>query len=360
MKKTIVMIVLLFLGVGFLYVGSVQAEATNFASTTIGYGNAIIDKGSPGGTIKNWRVFRFEYTTNPSIYIDQLGATVWTTYNSCDGQVIGASFIQLTDTSMIRQYARSSSSLLDRQDISYTCPPNTTYKRNVHSQHWWQLGNQTGGANNGGLYSINGATSSTSRRSNMFVDVQLSHWAYDYIESMYQLGIMDPLAIKNSCTSTTIYFCPDSYVTRAQMAYFLERGLRGSNYPFGAPAGNVFTDVPASYWNAAVIEKLYADGVTGGCNPYVMQYCPDSSVTRAQMAVFLLKVEHGIYYQPPPVGANTGFSDVPIDHWAAAWIKQLASEGITGGCNPYAAQYCPENYTKRSEMAVFLRRTFAP
>lgn len=272
MKNKIVSFVLLLLGVGFLYVGNAQAEAVGYASSTIGYGNAIIDKG--GTTTRSWAAMRFEYTTNLSIYIDQLGATVWTTYNSCNDQLIPQSFIQWTDPSMIHYYVRSNSNITSRLDYPYTCPPLTSYKRNNLSQHWWQLsGYQPNVQPNGGRYT-------TTSRTNMFVDVPITYWAYDYIESMYQLGIMDPLAIKNSCTSTTIYFCPDSYVTRAQMVYFLERGLRGSNYLFGAPAGNVFTDVPASYWNAAVIEKLYADGVTGGCNPYILQYCPDSAVTR--------------------------------------------------------------------------------
>jgi hypothetical protein len=34
------------------------------------------------------------------------------------------------------------------------------------------------------------------------------------------------------------------------------------------------------------------------------------------------------------------FLDEPIDHWAAAWIKELALEGITSGCGP--GLYCPD------------------
>jgi hypothetical protein len=56
------------------------------------------------------------------------------------------------------------------------------------------------------------------------------------------------------------------------------------------------------------------------------------------------------------VGASTGFSDVPTNYWAAAWIKQLAAEGITAGCS--AGIYCPESPVTRAQMAVFLVRTF--
>jgi hypothetical protein len=74
------------------------------------------------------------------------------------------------------------------------------------------------------------------------------------------------------------------------------------------------------------------------------------------MAVFLLRAKHGAGYIPPTVGGSTGFNDVSADYWAAAWIKQLAAEGITGGCG--TGIYCPENPVTRAQMAVFLVRTF--
>jgi S-layer family protein len=120
--------------------------------------------------------------------------------------------------------------------------------------------------------------------------------------------------------------------------------------------GAVFADVPASYWAGDWIEQLYGDGVTSGCGTSPLLYCPEAAVTRAQMAVFLLRAKHGGAYTPPPVGADTGFVDVPPTHWAAAWIVQLAAEGITSGCAP--GIYCPDAPVTRAEMAVFLGRTF--
>ncbi|MBI3175601.1 MAG: S-layer homology domain-containing protein, partial [Chloroflexi bacterium] len=79
-------------------------------------------------------------------------------------------------------------------------------------------------------------------------------------------------------------------------------------------------------------------------------------VTRDQMAVFLLRAEHGASYNPPAVGASTGFADVPTTYWAAAWIKQLAAEGVTGGCG--GGNFCPATSVTRDQMAVFLVRTF--
>jgi hypothetical protein len=54
---------------------------------------------------------------------------------------------------------------------------------------------------------------------------------------------------------------------------------------------------------------------------------------------------------------GTGFNDVPDNYWAAAWIKQLAAEGVTGGCG--GGNYCPGTAVSRDQMAVFLVATFS-
>ena len=46
------------------------------------------------------------------------------------------------------------------------------------------------------------------------------------------------------------------------------------------------------------VEELASEGVTSGCGNG--NYCPGAPVTRAQMAVFLLKTLLGSSYVPPP------------------------------------------------------------
>jgi hypothetical protein len=74
------------------------------------------------------------------------------------------------------------------------------------------------------------------------------------------------------------------------------------------------------------------------------------------MAVFLLKAKYGSGFTPPAVGASTGFTDVATNYWAAAFIKQLVTEGITSGCG--AGIYYPDANVTRAQMAVFLVTTF--
>ena len=103
----------------------------------------------------------------------------------------------------------------------------------------------------------------------------------------------------------------------------------------------------ASFFYPYVV-TLVANGITAGCGGG--NYCPNANVTRAQMAVFLLKAKHGVCYAPPPCAGT--FPDVACPSLFANWIEALAAEGITGGCG--GGNYCPDNVVRRDQMAAFL------
>jgi hypothetical protein len=72
------------------------------------------------------------------------------------------------------------------------------------------------------------------------------------------------------------------------MAVFLLRSEHGTSYsPPAVGSSTGFTDVPTTYWAAAWIKQLVVEGITSGCGPDT--YCPEQPVTRAQMAVFLVR-----------------------------------------------------------------------
>jgi hypothetical protein len=148
-------------------------------------------------------------------------------------------------------------------------------------------------------------------------------------------------------------FCPDDPTTRAQMAVFLLKAEHGADYVPPAATGTVFGDVPADAFAAAFIEQLFNEGITAGCGSG--DFCPNRSVSRAEMAVFLLRAEHGPSYTPP-AATGTVFLDVAADSFGAAFIEQLHTEGITAGCGN--GNYCPDSDVTRGEMAVFLTLTF--
>jgi len=176
-----------------------------------------------------------------------------------------------------------------------------------------------------------------------FADVPSSHIFFDFVAEIAERGITGGCGGGN--------FCVDFPVTRAQMAVFLNKGLKGHDFVPAAPTG-LFQDVPVTHWAAAWIEQLVNEQLTSGCGSNT--FCPDQVISRAQMAVFLLKARYGPSYSP---SAATGiFSDVPVSYWAAAWIEQLAAEGITSGCG--GGRFCPDAPVSRGQMSAFLSRVF--
>jgi S-layer family protein len=115
--------------------------------------------------------------------------------------------------------------------------------------------------------------------------------------------------------------------------------------------GGSFTDVPGGNPFNRFIETLLHRGVTSGCSPTA--YCPASSTTREQMAVFVLVAREGSGYVPPAC-ATPMFNDVPATSPFCRWIEELARRTVVGGCG--GGNYCPDNPVTREQMAVFVLR----
>jgi len=183
-----------------------------------------------------------------------------------------------------------------------------------------------------------------------FPDVPTDNLFYKFVETLFHKGVT------TGCAGGVNY-CPSNPVTRAQMAVFLLKSKFGQFHIPPPCAGTVFPDVPCTGgpfdpW----IEELAALQITGGCGGG--NYCPNNTVTRQQMAVFLLKALEGSAYDPPDCAGifsdvactpGTGFSD---------WIEELYNRSITGGCSVTPLSYCPTNPNNRGQMAVFLVKTF--
>ena len=176
-----------------------------------------------------------------------------------------------------------------------------------------------------------------------FLDVSNAQQFYFYITKLVSNGITAGCGLGN--------YCPDSSVTRQQMAVFLLKSKNGLCY-VPPPCTGVFPDVPCPGVFTPWVEALAAAGITGGCGSG--NYCPTNPVTRQQMAVFLLKTKHGSSFVPP--ACQGAFGDVPCPSQFADWIEELAAESITGGCG--GGNYCPLQAVRRDQMAAFLNITF--
>ncbi len=178
-----------------------------------------------------------------------------------------------------------------------------------------------------------------------FLDVSRSSVLHDDVERMVRYGISAGCGGGN--------YCPAGPVTRAQAAVFLLKAEHGAAYVPPACAG-IFADVTCPSAFANWVERLFAEGITGGCGGG--NYCPNLTVVREQMAVFLLKIEHGTGFQPPACSGD--FGDVPCPGPFANWIEQLADERVTSGCLTFPPLFCPSGPVSRGQMAILLTRAF--
>ena len=118
-----------------------------------------------------------------------------------------------------------------------------------------------------------------------FSDVDGTVWWAPFVERLAELGIT------GGCSTKPLSFCPDRLTPRSQMASFL---VRAYDLPAAEPAG--FSDVVADSAHAESIDRLHAAGITAGCSTEPLRFCPDSTVTKAQMASLLVGASE---WKPP-------------------------------------------------------------
>jgi peptidoglycan/xylan/chitin deacetylase (PgdA/CDA1 family) len=141
------------------------------------------------------------------------------------------------------------------------------------------------------------------------------------------------------CNHEGTLFCPDDVVTRGQMASFLSRALHL------APAGHGYFGDDTHNAHEDSIDRLAEAGISNGCGVGI--FCPDDSVSRGQMASFLVRA---LGLEPI---AGEVFDDASGLHEPN--INALAAAGITEGCNSEKA-FCPDQPVTRAQMAAFLHR----
>jgi len=117
---------------------------------------------------------------------------------------------------------------------------------------------------------------------NSFTDVPPSSLFYYYIEALYTGGVV------SGCQSSPLMYCPSNTTQRQAMAKFVCAGMDHANPGTctTATCTGIFTDVPTSNVFCSYIEALFNGGVISGCGTNL--YCPTSTVSRGQMAKFLV------------------------------------------------------------------------
>jgi|GEM_PF-2303676 len=147
--------------------------------------------------------------------------------------------------------------------------------------------------------------------------------------------------------ATTSHFNATQSLSRAEAAFIIINTTRLS---IDLPATPTFSDVPANHWAYPYIEAMYAHGLTAGCATNPLRYCPDASVNRGQMALFL-SVALGLSM----TDTTQRFADVNSLHPLYTYIQAISENGIMDGCG--GGNFCPTSTISRREMARIAVRT---
>jgi hypothetical protein len=174
-----------------------------------------------------------------------------------------------------------------------------------------------------------------------FSDVPNTNAFFNFINLLYQTGIT------GGCAADPLEYCPDETTTRGEMAVFIVTAIfGGSNFSYTATP--YFNDVPATNLFFKFIQKMKDLGITAGCGSN--NYCPDDPVTRGEMAVLVIAARYGTI--PLSYPSTPYFTDVPPSSSYFPFVQKMAQLGITAGCA--VGVYCPDDSLTRGQMAVFI------
>jgi len=193
-----------------------------------------------------------------------------------------------------------------------------------------------------------------------FSDIYPNHWAFREIQSIAVAGIMcarypDPVFPRihqNYDDWQDHAFYPDRQVTRGQTAVYIARATGFGDYK---ASSQYFFDVPPNAWEYDAVDCLRRQAVIFGCYANPPRFCPSDSVSRAQMAVLLVRAK-GLapYYNPVPT-----FRDVYPSSYAYPCVEAAYAAGLMEriAAPPYLY---PSRAVTRAELAVFLFNAFWP
>lgn len=176
----------------------------------------------------------------------------------------------------------------------------------------------------------------------IFSDIYPSAWYIDYVQFVYDNGLM-------TGTSKTT-FEPETTLSRAMVAQVLYNYDKRVDSPYRATNGKTFKDVSKNDWYYEAIQWASANGIASGVgNGY---FEPNEPVTREQVAQFLYN-----YNGRPNVSGNLPFSDADkVSGWAKnAMLWAYQNKIINGTTSPDGGLLLdPQGGATRAQAAAIL------
>jgi hypothetical protein len=190
-----------------------------------------------------------------------------------------------------------------------------------------------------------------------FADVPRSHWAYGYIEALYQAGYI------SGCSVEPRLYCPENGLTRGEMGVFIERGHNGSSFTPTEPSTPSFADTPVGVWSTKWAQAMYDDGYTSGCGTNPLIFCPDNAHLRNESTVYFERMLNGVDFFPPDPTSQFYYTDVPYGAdavWFSKWVFAAYNDQIIQECEDEANRadqlFRPFDGLTRAEAACMMAK----
>lgn len=157
-----------------------------------------------------------------------------------------------------------------------------------------------------------------------------------------------------SITWNTTTYTNGNHVLKAVATDSLNRTATSTNLNVVVDNSQQYNDVTVGNIFITFIHDMKRRNVVESCDGN-NNFCPDVSILRKQMAVWMIKTK-GEFNPPQPT--QQIFYDVPLSMPEAPYIHRMYELGYTAGCGNVNGQpkYCPEDPVTRGQMAIFIER----
>ena len=169
-----------------------------------------------------------------------------------------------------------------------------------------------------------------------FEDVEKSLWSYDYINDLYQQGIV-------SGVSKTM-FAPEKSISRVEFAAMLGRAF--NLVSTSSAVTSPFTDVPE--WAAQEVQALYEAGIIAGRGQGIFD--PYSEISREHMALMVVNAyEHTTGSKIEATNKKVFNDQELISPYSLEAVQKIYQTEIMIGRGNN--EFAPQNASTRAEAA---------
>ena len=311
-------------------------ESQNTAVTEINYGGIssdadILSFGIDGqsGTIGGNTV-----DVKYSKYVDLRAATA--TFKTSDNAVV-----YVGDTVQISGTSKNDFTKTVRYKIVSEDKTNTKYydiSCTVPSSEGGNSGGSggTGGGAKSSYIDYSQKNTDTEPEKHSFNDVTQEHWAFEYINELYDKKIIS--GDNNNC------FNPEGYIKREEFVKMLVNafGLKDTN-----GGENGFKDVDENMWYAEFIKIAADSGIVNGVS--VDMFGIGENITREDMAVMIYRCAA---QNSVSAGSEKFSDDGAISDYAKEAVYSMQQKGIINGVGDN--RFAPKDFAQRSEAAKMI------